>query len=600
MKSLKILFLQLPLQSHDYCYNLAHVPLAGGVLSAFLHSRIPQAEVSLLDPLVTCCGSTTSICHSILSEDPDVVAMSCYLWNTERSLYIAHKLRKEGSKALIMAGGPDVHPDNTILNTPDCPFDLFIVGEGEGALLETIYHLITSGDLSVAPRTFIKSAPTELVEIPSPYIKGFLSPPFEGPLLIESSRGCPYRCKYCYYHHNASGVTAFPYERIIEEISWARSSGIREITFVDPSFTSRPNLKGLLDLLISANKDGFFSFYAELNAEFCDDDLALRLAKAGFKQVEVGLQSTNPKALKAIGRPVKLEALKRGIRALKSKGIKVMVDLIVGLPEDTKEDLFRAIDLCLSEDLFDELSLYPLSLLPGTVLRNQAKRMNIIYDPLPPYYARRTSWINEEDIKLVFQYAEEVTAIDYFPPEPPIKDPPLRSVLWTLKPEDDLKSWCRAILEHPAIGQALIFELDKEDWWLERELLEEFIRELLERDPFLLISWIIKEKSLSSLPENIRLKILKSLFVDRNHYKDREWFSTSSSTKSIQVFVEILANEGKTLLWITPELTYRKDKELWLITTCDERDFEKEAIFLRACQLLGISRNTPYRIVFTH
>lgn len=602
MKHGKILFVQLPVQSHDYYYNLAHLPLAVGVLAAFLNHRIPKASIAILNPLIASFGSTPFVCRSILSEEPDIIAMSCYLWNIERTLHIARKLREEGLKTIIIAGGPEIHPDNTLLHDPDCPFDVLIVGEGERALSQIVNSFILE-KLDVTRKKFITSVPVSPEKIPSPYLEGFLSHPLEGTLLLESSRGCPYRCTYCHYYHNGSKIVEFPSSRIIGEIEWAINRGIKEITFVDPSFTSRPHLKEFLNLLHCVSKDKSISFSAELNAELCNDNLASLLARAGFTHAEVGLQSINPEALKAIGRPVRIESFLRGVKAMRSRGIETMVDLIVGLPYDTKEDLFRAVDFCISKNLFDELGIYPLSLLPGTILRNQAKDMGIIHDPLPPYYVIRTPWMDENDIRLAFQYAEEVTTIDYFPPEFPYTKPLPEANFTTilkLKSHDDLSSWCKTLLQNPPKGQAVSFIIEKEDWWIQRKELGRFIKELLDIDPFLLISWIIPENSLNLIPARERMRVFEVFFIPRNHYKDREKFSTSSSLKSTQVFIQIFHHEidGTTLLWITPEFISGEKKELWFITNCEENRFPESSLFIKTCQILDIPENSPYRITF--
>lgn len=567
-----------------------------------MQKKLPEMKVSILDPFLTSCGSTIGICGAILEEEPDIVAMSCYLWNIERSLYIARILRKHGLRALMIAGGPDIHPDNVLLKEPDCPFDLFILGEGEQALYQVV-SLVASEEVKFPKKAFVRSVPINPKDIPSPYLCGLINPPFRGNLLLESSRGCPNRCNYCYYHHNVPRITTFPNSRTAEELFWARNHEIGEITFVDPSFTSRPDLRKFLDLLATVNRDGFHDFYAELNAELCSEDLASILAQAGFKHVEVGLQSINPKALRAVGRPSRLEAFVKGVKALRSNSIEVMVDLIVGLPEDKKEDLFRAIDFCVSQDLFDELSLYPLSLLPGTDLRKKAGEMGIVYNPLPPYYVTETPWMSREDIISVFHYAEEATNIDYFPPEFPrmehLEEPNL-SIVWTLKMEDDPESWCRSVLENSSWGQAVTFKIEREDWWTYREPLGKFIQDLINRDPFLLISWVISEKAVFAIPDEIRLKVFDLFFCQRSHYKDREWFSTSSSFRSIQVFVQIFNEKtpGITLLWLTPELVHGLKNELWFLTTCKEHLFSEDLILSKARNLFGFPENSPYRITF--
>jgi len=607
MSQPKVLFLQLPVQSHDYHYNLAHVPLASGVLAAFLKQHLPSVNVVFPDPFLTSSAGTSTLIDHILNLEPNIIALGCYLWNIERSLFIARSLRQKGLKTLVVAGGPEIHPDHHLLSETNCPFDILVTGEGEDALRHIVSTAI-SGKSNFKKGSFINSSPVSPAEIPSPYLTGFLTPPLEGSLLLETSRGCPYHCAYCYYHHNVSRIAEFPIDRTAQEIMWARQHNVKEITLVDPSFSSRRNFVKLLDVLSELNYDGFFSFSAELNAELCNENIAQKLAQAGFKHVEVGLQSINPAALRAIGRPVKLDTFVKGVKALRKHGIRVMVDLIVGLPEETPESFAQAIDFCVTEDLADELSIYPLSLLPGTELRKLATSLGIIYDPMPPYYVIRTPWMDEETIRQIFSYAEDITGIDYFPPEFPRLHPLSENLssIWSLTLYDDINRWCQNIIESPFLGQALTLKLEHEKWWLYQEELSKLILNLLERDPFILISWIIPEETIANVPLESRLKLFETLLYRRSHYKDREWFSTSSSLRSSQVFVQVYhqSTQSFTFLWITPELLSGQNNELWFLiprleaAQDEETSFPEKSILYRLTRLLGISCDVPYRVTF--
>jgi hypothetical protein len=130
------------------------------------------------------------------------------------------------------------------------------------------------------------------------------------------------------------------------------------------------------------------------------------MVQAGLCHVEVGLQSINPVALRTVGRRFDEERFISGLRLLRDAGVKVMTDVMVGLPGDRLADVKRAIDFVLDQDLCDELGVYPLSVLPGTVLRAQARRFGIEYLPEPPYLITKSSTMNRDDIREAFAYAK--------------------------------------------------------------------------------------------------------------------------------------------------------------------------------------------------
>jgi hypothetical protein len=98
-------------------------------------------------------------------------------------------------------------------------------------------------------------------------------------------------------------------------------------------------------------------------------------------------------------------------------GISLLVDLIVGLPGDTADDVARGVDFLLRHDLGDEAQVFPLALLPGTAMRADAERDGVTFDPVPPYRVRRTATMTEDAWQSAFFAAEEQLGrrLDEFP-----------------------------------------------------------------------------------------------------------------------------------------------------------------------------------------
>ena len=101
-------------------------------------------------------------------------------------------------------------------------------------------------------------------------------------------------------------------------------------------------------------------------------------------QFEVGIQSTNPETLREISRTPDVQRALKGIKRLKTTGIKLHVDLIAGLPHESFESFGHSFD--------DVYNLYPeeiqlgfLKLLKGTRLKKDANKYGIVYRSRPPY-----------------------------------------------------------------------------------------------------------------------------------------------------------------------------------------------------------------------
>ena len=73
-----------------------------------------------------------------------------------------------------------------------------------------------------------------------------LEPEIENMILVETQRGCPYRCGYCYYGKSRRRLRSVPPGRVIEAIAWARHQQLAEAYLLDPCLNSRRDLPDLL------------------------------------------------------------------------------------------------------------------------------------------------------------------------------------------------------------------------------------------------------------------------------------------------------------------------------------------------------------------
>ena len=68
------------------------------------------------------------------------------------------------------------------------------------------------------------------------------------------------------------------------------------------------------------------------------------LARAGFDKLELGLQSVNATTLRRVGRGGSPAMLAAAAKLLRAEGVELLIDLIVGLPTDTADDVARSVD----------------------------------------------------------------------------------------------------------------------------------------------------------------------------------------------------------------------------------------------------------------
>ncbi len=318
----------------------------------------------------------------------------------------------------ILLGGPEITSDNSWVYE-HAAIDLAVLGEGEqtfvdllaalcaGRSTEGIPGLWNRGGSMPLPRTEL----SDLDLISSPYLEGILDAAEEHAMLMETSRGCRYRCNFCYYPKSYNSIHRMSAGQIEASLRHACQRGVKEIYLLDPTLNQRPNFAGFLRLLAQGNPDRQFTYSAELRAEGICAETAQLLREANFQEVEVGLQSVDPEAQKLMGRHISLEAFERGTKAMLDEGIRVRVDLILGLPGDTVDSVRRGLEYLDRVRPFTELQVFNLSILPGTAFRQTASDLGLEYQPRPPYYVLKTPTLDLEDLYGLMEEAQDVFEI---------------------------------------------------------------------------------------------------------------------------------------------------------------------------------------------
>src|SRR5207253_7364241 len=149
------------------------------------------------------------------------------------------------------------------------------------------------------------------------------------------------------------------------------------------------------------------SYFTGIRAESLTAQQARKLKQAGFDRLEIGLQSVNRETLKRVRRGGSPEKVAEAALMLHGEGIELLVDLIVGLPGDTPDDVMRGVDFLEQHGLAQEAQVFLLSLLPGTAMRATAEEDGVSFDPRPPYRVRRTAAFSEDALRETLLAAED-------------------------------------------------------------------------------------------------------------------------------------------------------------------------------------------------
>jgi hypothetical protein len=112
----------------------------------------------------------------------------------------------------------------------------------------------------------------------------------------------------------------------------------------------------------------------------------------------MGVQSRDPQVLAAIRRPVNQTSQEKGIRILSRRGIAITLDIMCGLPGQTRNDIVRTMRWALRIRGVDVQVLHTL-LLPGTELRDRRRALGLRAQARPPYRVTATPLLSESAIR---------------------------------------------------------------------------------------------------------------------------------------------------------------------------------------------------------
>jgi len=575
----RILLVQLPIPPVGPEPIRGNVPLAGGYLKMFAEARGlgDEFQIDILPTAAANMLGDRGLVQEILAAEPWMVGFTCYLWNIQRTLWIAERLKKARPELLVLLGGPEITADNDWVLRHEA-VDFAAIGEGEQTFCELLQAMRSPQDQfgrgQLAPQHW-QTAPASgtpalipglfdrrmqrgrdlflppprrplanLDQISSPYLAGILDAADEEMLLLETIRGCIFKCKFCYYPKSYDSLYFLSEEKIVANLEHARRRGAREVVLLDPTLNQRRDFPAFLRLLARCNPERQFTYFGELRAEGITPEVARLLREANFTEVEIGLQSIDPLAMELMDRKNNLRAFERGARAMLDLGIKVKVDLIIGLPGDTEDSVRRGLDYIHDSGLYSEVQVFNLAVLSGTSFRQEANLLGLEYQDRPPYYVLKTPTLDLPQMYELMQEAQGLFETEFDPlPEPKLNIDDA---------ERDPLSHCTIDLDQAANGnsamapppelrsQAFTLRLRCADFDRRRGAAAANVRQLLDDNPFTTLQVVLEP---TADPRRLGPATLESLLAEcfRNPtYLDRFYSVLPGRPKGAKRLIVVL------------------------------------------------------------
>jgi putative methyltransferase len=304
--------------------------------------------------------------------DPDIVGFSCYVWNHNWNLTLAKKIKNKYPNCLIVFGGPSVNEAWTNYEF----IDVAMFGEGEVAWAEL---LRLYQDNNFIPRYWNNPRQNDIANFPSPYTTGFFdkiieeNPDVSWFMMLETNRGCPYHCTFCGWGADyLNKLKNFNLHRVEEEIAWAITHNIHWMFIIDANSGIMKErdveiawmIRRAIETPGSKIRRVTFNHAKNLNEHCFEMEKIIQDWTYGL---EIAIQSMHQPTLTAAKRiNMGMNNLERAYALCRKHGIRYYTELVLGLPEETKETYINGLIQLLELGQHDSVKTYPCTVIPNS------------------------------------------------------------------------------------------------------------------------------------------------------------------------------------------------------------------------------------------
>jgi radical SAM superfamily enzyme YgiQ (UPF0313 family) len=414
---MKVLFIHISKNWQGRVYP--EYPLGVGLIATL--SKQAGYDVHLHDMAV----DDTPVEYVIEQQKPDAIALSFL----STSATMAHKTIshiKTFYDGIIISGG--IHTSIFPQHVLRMGADVAVVGEGEPVIInlldsiskltstsipknylhdiQNIYYKNSQGNIE---KTFSTTDSVDVNKLP-PVDRDIFDLKKYPHHSIITSRGCPYRCKFCcaWGPGGRQGRMASP-KRILDELEMlVNQYGPMTMYWADDMFFFN-QAKRLEFCRLMKERQLPIKWIAQLRADNLTPELVSALKEAGCEKVCLGAESGSNVILKSVDKGLTRKNIENGIKCAISGGLRVKTWWIIGLPGGTYNEQLESIDL-IAETRPHEVAVHTFVPLPGTDYWENAQKYGInlpSVDNLENLYY----YGSPDDIKLDYLSADNMKSL---------------------------------------------------------------------------------------------------------------------------------------------------------------------------------------------
>ncbi len=391
---------------------------------AYLAAALEQADVrvSVYDDALSF-GDPVALEATLRRIRPSVVGLSVVTATMPGAERVVRVIRRVVPEATVVLGNLHASVYHEALLLAGLA-DVVVHGEGEQTLVALVRELAKAApDLSRIEGVSFRDGDRVVVTPPRPYLADLDELPFpawhlfsleryrlfnfarvrEPGLLVQGSRGCPYRCTYCSLKIMGHKRRARSATHLADEFEYLLDRfGIRQPSFTDAIFPfSRAEGVAFASELIRRGLHREQVWITETRTDRVDGELLEALAESGLRRIMYGFETAAAEELEAVHKGVGADVGFRAVRMTRRAGVQIIGFFMIGMPGATRESLQRTIDYACALDIdFAKFTVFvPF---PGTESYRQLLASGEIVEPqnwerytcyptrsLPPNYVPR-------------------------------------------------------------------------------------------------------------------------------------------------------------------------------------------------------------------
>lgn len=342
------------------------------------------------------------IAERLLAENPRIVGLGVYIWNTAPMLELVGILKQARPDLWVVLGGPEVSHEWE--QQPLCQLaDYVIAGEAEHSFARLCRQLLAG---EPPPQKRLAAELPDIKSISLPYSLYTDEDLAHRVVYVEASRGCPFSCEFCLSSLDVA-VRRFELEPFLKEMQGLLDRGATQFKFVDRTFNLQLDFsRRILQFFLERLRPGLFLHF-EMISDRLPEELKTLIAAfpEGVLQFEVGVQTLHPEVEKHISRTQNHARMKENFRFLAEEtAVHVHADLIVGLPGESLDSFARGFD-ALFQMGPQEIQVGVLKRLKGTPLVRHEAAFGLRFNPQPPFEVLQTSTMDFFAIQRLRRFA---------------------------------------------------------------------------------------------------------------------------------------------------------------------------------------------------